>query len=123
MDINFIFQDCHMIGLEVDRSWWTSKYSPPFYLDKIIFIDTEHSINIPENYIFLFCYFNDGEAFNNYLITYTGKILLIIGPGNGYNRCTDPLPFDTKLIKFGWKLDRSRKLDNGKDYITVYTKP
>ncbi|KAK0180637.1 hypothetical protein PV327_003000 [Microctonus hyperodae] len=111
-----------VIGVEVDQLWWESPYSPAFYLDNIIFTSKTNSlINIPHNYGILFCYFNNGPAFEDYINNYHGKIVLIIGPIEGQNRSTNPLPSDViKLKSFGWKLNNIRKLDNNKDCIAVY---
>ncbi|XP_034951209.1 uncharacterized protein [Chelonus insularis] len=117
------YLNCDVIGVEADQCWWSSKYSPPCFLSKIIFCDRKNpSVNIPTNYAILFCYFNNGQAFENYLKIYQGNVILIIGPNEGQNRYTDPLPFDVKFDKLGWKLSRMRKLDNNTDCITVYTR-
>lgn len=116
------FEEIPVIGVEVDQLWWESRYSPAFYLENVMFIGKTNSlIDIPDNYGILFCYFNNGPAFEDYINNYHGKIVLIIGPIEGQNRSTNPLPSDViKLKSFGWKLNKIRKLDNNKDCIAVY---
>ncbi|XP_063987193.1 uncharacterized protein LOC135167676 [Diachasmimorpha longicaudata] len=114
---------CEVIGVEADKCWWQSKYSPTMYLNKIMFVTEANStVDIPSNYAMLFCYFNDGDAFYDYMKNYSGRVIFIIGPDKNQNRCTDPLPFDGKLNELGWRLSRARKLDNEKDFFTVYVR-
>ncbi|KAH0535570.1 hypothetical protein KQX54_017245 [Cotesia glomerata] len=114
------YLNCDVIGIEVDKLWWQSKYSPSFYLNKIIFTSKKSPVNISAEYAVLFCYFNNSEAFKSYLTDYPGHLVVVIGPEKGKNRHTDPRPFDKKFSKMGWKLHTSKKLDNGIDCITAY---
>ncbi|XP_011140850.1 uncharacterized protein LOC105184021 [Harpegnathos saltator] len=111
-----------IVGIELDSSWWNSKYSPPQFLKNIIFVENK-SINfqIPRKYAMLFCYFNNSTAFHNYMKNYKGNLVLVIG-SEADNCTTDPLPFDAKFEKYNWKLMKKRKLAYSNNYITAYSK-
>ncbi|XP_076630570.1 uncharacterized protein LOC143346397 isoform X1 [Colletes latitarsis] len=111
-----------VIGIELDRSWWCSKYSPPLFLENMAFVrenDTKN-LQVSEKYALLFCYFNNALAFSDYIENYKGKLVFVIGPKEGQHRSTDPMPFDTKFYEHGWKLLSKKQLDRSSDYITVY---
>ncbi|XP_014597985.1 PREDICTED: uncharacterized protein LOC106783714 [Polistes canadensis] len=118
------FSGLNITGLELDNSWWRSKYAPPLFLENIIFINENKGKNflVPKDHAVLFCYFNNGEAFCNYIANYEGNIIFVIGPAEDQERITDPLPFDEKFVKFNWKLLTKRPIMNFKDYIVVYTR-
>lgn len=106
----------------MDSSWWNSKYSPPQFLKNIAFVENRSTnFQVPRKYAMLFCYFNNGEAFHDYMENYKGNLVLVIGP-EGDNCTTDPLPFDTKFKEYNWKLIKERKLMYSNNYITVYSK-
>lgn len=111
------------MGIELDSSWWNSKYSPPQFLKNIIFIE-KASVNfqLPKRYAMLFCYFNNSTAFRNYIENYKGNLILVIGPAQENNCTTDPLPFDEKFEEYNWKLINKKKLVHSNNYITAYTK-
>ncbi|XP_012266387.2 uncharacterized protein LOC105692052 [Athalia rosae] len=112
-----------VVGVEVDRKWWCSGYSPPLFLKNVHFIDEEDSrFEILPSQAILFCYFNNGSAFLNYVKQYTGRTVIVIGPGEGRGSCTDPVPFDRKFSDLGWKLDAAREIRDTKDYIAVYVR-
>lgn len=112
-----------VVGVEADKSWWSSVYSPPQFLKRTIYIDNvDADIRVPSDYALLFCYFNNGRAFVDYMNNYAGQVVIVIGPDVGQNRTTDPLPFDKKFNELGWKMRNARKLDNRKDYAAVYTR-
>lgn len=79
-------------------------------------------ISLPENYALLFCYFNNGPAFCNYIEKYEGNLIFIIGPKDGENRWTDPMPFDPKFNEYGWRLISYKNLERTNDCIAVYRK-
>lgn len=112
-----------IIGIELDSSWWNCKYSPPQLLKNIIFVENEATnFQVPRRYAMLFCYFNNSTAFCNYIKNYKGNLILVIGPMQGNNCTTDPLPFDVKFEKYGWKLIKVKKLARSNNYITAYSK-
>lgn len=111
------------MGVELDSSWWNSKYSPPQLLKNIIFIENKSTnFQVPKKYAMLFCYFNNGAAFCDYIENYRGNLILVIGPAQSNSCTTDPLPFDTKFEKYHWKLVKERKLAYSNNYIAVYSK-
>ncbi|KAF7395131.1 hypothetical protein HZH66_008305 [Vespula vulgaris] len=118
------YSGLNIIGIELDSSWWHSKYAPPLFLENIVFINEKKGkdLSVPKDYALFFCYFNNGEAFCNYIANYEGSIIFVIGPAEGQERSTDPLPFDEKFAKYNWKLLTKRPIMNFKDYIVVYTR-
>ncbi|XP_017886313.1 uncharacterized protein LOC108628730 [Ceratina calcarata] len=119
------YSGSEVIGVELDRSWWRSKYSPPVFLTDVIFVLGNESNDrfLSGKYALLFCYFNNGAAFRDYIENYKGNLILVIGPKPGENRWTDPMPFDLKKFHdHGWKLTCERKMERTRDYITAYTK-
>lgn len=119
-----IVKGLDVTGIELDKSWWHSKYSPPLFLDDIIFIDENRVENfeISSQYAILFCYFNNGEAFCNYIENYKGNLVFVVGPSRGQMRSTDPMPFDEKFISRRWKLLKTKEILHSNDCITVYNK-
>ncbi|XP_076165856.1 uncharacterized protein LOC143145910 [Ptiloglossa arizonensis] len=123
--LEWLFQKCSgldVIGIELDRSWWCSKYSPPLFIENIHFIHENNTKNfsVPENYALLFCYFNNALAFCDYIENYKGKLIFVIGPKEGQHRWTDPMPFDNKFYVYGWKLLSKKEIERSNDCITVY---
>ncbi|XP_063373716.1 uncharacterized protein LOC134661525 [Cydia amplana] len=109
-------------GIEVDGAWWRCKYAPPTFipllftaptLDKDI-IRLLHSSTTA----LLFCYFNNRPAFEEYLRNFTGKVLIIIGPGDGKGVHTDPRPFGD--VGEEWTLLKSQEVRSSFDFIAVY---
>ncbi|KYM88226.1 hypothetical protein ALC53_02708, partial [Atta colombica] len=111
-----------VVGIELDSSWWHSKYSPPQFLKNIIFVENK-SVNfqVPKRYAMLFCYFNNCIAFCNYMESYKGNLIFVIGPAQGNNCTTDPLPFDEKFKKYNWKLIKQKRLVCSNNYIVAYS--
>ncbi|XP_022113414.2 uncharacterized protein LOC110992058 [Pieris rapae] len=111
-------------GIEVDGTWWKSKYAPATFIDFLITspaLDKE-TINILSNSdstAILFCYFNDGDAFRDYLKYFSGRVLIIIG-SNKHGVHTNPQPF----VDVGpeWTLWDSQEVRDSQDFITIYLK-
>lgn len=122
--INYFIQGLDVIGVELDRSWWCSKYSPPLFLKNIVFIRENNRNNffLSNKYALIFCYFNNGSAFCNYMKNYTGNLIFVIGPKASENRWTDPMPFDKRFNEYGWRLIEKKEMERTNDYITVYSK-
>ena len=83
-----------VVGLEIDRGWWESKYSPPSFLARVECIDPARPIQLDPQHALLFCYFSNLKAFENYINDFTGRCVVLIGPDNGNTeRYCDPQPF------------------------------
>ncbi|PSN32352.1 hypothetical protein C0J52_21636, partial [Blattella germanica] len=110
-----------VIGTEVDRLWWESPYAPPKFLP-LVYADETDNCNIlfNEESALLFCYFNNPEAFTEYMKQYKGNCFVVIGPGEGRGTHTDPAPFDVQLQN--WKLDKFQEVQHTKDFIAIYVK-
>lgn len=69
----------------------------------------------------LFCYFNNGQAFNNYINNYKGNVIVIIGPTEGQNVYTEPLPYKPMFSNPNeWNLSSQKYMNNGRDLIAFY---
>lgn len=78
--------------------------------------------SLNSKYALLFCYFNNGTAFRDYIQNYEGNIVFIIGPGEGKGHHTDPEPFKTNFGTNNWKLYDYQEVKDSKDFIAVYIK-
>ncbi|KAJ8724613.1 hypothetical protein PYW08_016087 [Mythimna loreyi] len=111
-------------GVEVDKVWWHCKYAPPSFIPlhvtpEEIDKDTISLLQKNKKTALLFCYFNNREAFNDYLKYYIGSVLIIIGPHQkGIH--TDPQPFND--VSDDWALYKSQEIRSSGDFIVVYTK-
>ncbi|OWR53093.1 hypothetical protein KGM_204103 [Danaus plexippus plexippus] len=108
-------------GLEVDGAWWQSKYAPPTFIPLLFTPNKldEHARRLLQrrDTALLFCYFNNGPAFEQYLKEYLGGIVIIIGPeGKGVH--TDPKPFGD--MPSDWTLDVHQEVGDTKDFIAIY---
>lgn len=108
-----------MIGYEINKEWWQSKYSNPQFIE-LIYPDIPLSENLSGNYALLFCYFNNGPAFHDYVEHYDGNVIFIIGPGKGRGTHTDPQPFSPNFKCNNWILFNSIEVKNSKDFVAVY---
>lgn len=109
--------------MEVDRKWWQSNYAPPRFLQDMVFADEiDGKIPSAQNYALLFCYFNNGHAFCDYMRSTTSTVVFVIGPCERHDRFTNPMPFDEKFHDLGWQLLKSRKLQKSGDCISVFIK-
>lgn len=121
----FLIAGIKVIGLEVDGAWWDCKYAPkafiPLHLAKFHLEDDPVTQNLfkAQNQALLFCYFNNGPAFEDYVKYFDSDMIFIIGPGEGRNTHTNPTPFDPNLGA-EWKLTNSQEVRDTKDFIAVY---
>lgn len=110
-------------GLEVDESWWTSRYSPRSFIS-LNFVNGP-DMNLEEiaetrNFALLFCYFNECDAFNEYVDAFQGKWIVIIGPGEGKRVYTEPMPLNPCFRnKKEWRLETNFTLVEG-DVVAFY---
>lgn len=96
----------HVTGLELDRSWWSSMYSPKTFIDLSFTapsITSEFLRNCAkckgdDDYALLFCYFNNREAFLDYMSVFTGSLVVIVGPKEGQGIVTDPIPLNPQFV-------------------------
>ncbi|KAJ8923917.1 hypothetical protein NQ315_006693 [Exocentrus adspersus] len=111
-----------VVGYEINKDWWDSKYSNPKFI-KLNYCETPlEKTNLNTDYALMFCYFNNGPAFSEYLNIYKGNLVIIIGPGKGNGRHTDPEPFKANFRDIKWKLHGYQEVKNSKDFIAVYVK-
>lgn len=106
----------------MNKEWWDSKYSSPKFI-KLNYFDyplQENAFN--SNYALLFCYFNNGPAFSAYINNFKGNVVLVIGPGKGKYRHTDPQPFSAKFGVNNWRLNSYQEVKDSRDFIAVYIK-
>ncbi|XP_034247191.1 uncharacterized protein LOC117648649 [Thrips palmi] len=126
-----------VLGLEVNRGWWESRYSPPTFLP-LVFPDedgdqsaVEEALRGRSDSCLMFCYFNDTAAFLEYQRAFRGRLLVVAGPVHASHighaapsaptaHC-HPHPF-SKDIPSPWKLDASTPIGSTGDYVAVYTR-
>lgn len=71
----------------------------------------------------MFCYFNNREAFNDYVNCFRGTYIIIIGPAENTLRYTEPLPLDKEFQKNeNYKLIHFSEFGNNRDLIAIYEK-
>lgn len=116
-----------MYGLELDNSWWTSDYSKTFIKLNYIKQITENCLNetincsINDNFALLFCYFNNGVAFTEYVKVFNGNFLILIGPKEGCGIVTDPLPLNPKFERNDvWCIENVIEIENSVNVIVIY---
>ncbi|CAH1395372.1 unnamed protein product [Nezara viridula] len=108
-------------GIEIDKNYWKSKYARKSFIDLVFPQEEAFSENIcKDNNALMFCYFNDMDAFLEYLNIYPGHCLIIIGPEN-CGRHTAPSPYDENIPN-EWQLWKMREIATTGDYICIYTK-
>lgn len=108
-----------VIGYEINREWWTSKYSVPMFINLIY---SDNSVKLNSKHALLFCYFNNGRAFREYIQNYDGNLIFIIGPGKGRGTHTDPQPFQPNFENNEWILNDYQEVKDSKDFIAAYIK-
>lgn len=102
--------DTHVVGLELDKSWWKSPYSPKAFIE-LKFTESQITnqflkdcIQSNENHFaLLFCYFNNRKAFHEYVRAYDGDLIIIVGPSE-QNIVTDPNPLNPHFEYDEWTL-------------------
>lgn len=137
----FFVIDLLIKGIELDESWWSSSHSPkmfipvnfindeelkPKFLRECSYSSIDDSTVLDNNFALLFCYFNNRNAFQNYVDKFEGNVIIIIGP-NGKSVFTDPNPFrpnftyeceDTRK----WNLVDSLEIGDSKDFIVIFSR-
>lgn len=107
-------------GIELSNSLWTSNYSPAKFI-RLHFIEGDPTTEYlqecatsVDNFALLFCYFNNKGAFDKYIESYHGNIVIIVGPRNDCGIVTDPLPLKPKFCVdngFEWVLESVINID------------
>lgn len=110
-------------GVEIDGAWWHCKYAPPTFIPLLFTAneldkDIQSLLQESHSTALLFCYFNNREAFNEYLKYFSGNVIVIIGPADGKGVHTDPKPFGD--VPEEWKLYDSQEVRDSKDFIAIY---
>lgn len=116
-----------MFGLELDDSWWTSAYSPKTFI-KLNFTKsiTTQCLNDSvgctngNTFVLLFCYFNNRNAFLEYVHAFNGNTIIIIGPKEGEGIVTDPLPLNPQFECAEWAIDSVIEMENSVNVIVFY---
>lgn len=117
-------------GIELDKSWWKSAYSPTTFID-LKFTDQQitskflkQCIGTDTNqFALLFCYFNAREAFQQYVRAYHGDCIIIVGPSSEQHIVTDPNPLNPKFEINEWTLLDCRHFnDQFSNCMSIYKK-
>lgn len=107
----------HVIGLEWDKSWWSSAYSPKTFvqlkftennitndfLKSCVNVNTDRNMNA-NRFALLFCYFNNRTAFLEYIQVYDGDFVILVGPMSEKYIVTDPNPMNPRFQSDEWSL-------------------
>lgn len=89
------FPIVELVGIEIDRHWWTSQYSPPAFIP-LKFVSEDFDLSLPFgkiNDVAIFCYFNNIQIFLEYLGVFQGTFVVLIGPISNKQYCA-PGPLD-----------------------------
>jgi hypothetical protein len=115
------------VGVEIDSRWWTSCYSPPTFVNlRYAGEDFDHKKPFGGgNDLAIFCYFNNLTVFKEYLKSFQGTFIVLIGPISNEQFCSPgPLELanDSKnLPTREWKLLSCHQFGFiNIDYIAIY---
>lgn len=119
-----------VIGLELDNSWWKSPYAPRTFIDLQFLSNenlssktlSEYANRSSECFALMFCYFNDREAFLNYVRAYNGTVIVIIGPLNNVNIVTDPMPLNPMFETDEWTRVATINMQGHDNCMAIYKK-
>lgn len=118
----------HAVGLELDKSWWKSPYSPRAFIE-LKFTESQITnqflkdcIQTDENkFALLFCYFNNRMAFLEYVRAYGGDLIIIVGPTSEHHIVTDPNPLNPNFENDEWTLlDCCRFNDQHSNCMSIF---
>lgn len=101
----------NVVGLELNESLWKSKYSPTTFV-QLKFTESQITNEFLKKCIqaegnefaLLFCYFNNHNAFLQYIRAYTGDFVIIVGPNSEQHIVTDPNPLNPNFENDEWTL-------------------
>ncbi|XP_066249053.1 uncharacterized protein [Euwallacea similis] len=111
------YSGLQVMGVEVNKEWWESKYAVAPFIPLTYF---NEDFQCPQSFALMFCYFNNGPAFRNYIKHFRGLMVVIIGPAQGAGRHTDPQPFNPDFGQSHWRLEASQEIRQTKDFIVIY---
>ncbi|KAG5670502.1 hypothetical protein PVAND_000761 [Polypedilum vanderplanki] len=112
-------------GLEIDKNYWKNKkpFIPITYTEHDQEVTTklllDSSVHRSWNFSLLFCYFNLRHAFDEYIKSYRGNYVIIIGPSPKAQRYTDPLPLDFKYNE-DFQLVHCSDFGDNHDLLAIY---
>lgn len=103
--------DASVSGLELDRSWWKSAYSPKTFVD-LRYMDGELTVDFlrecantdGNEFALMFCYFNCRQAFLEYMQCFDGNFVIIVGPMSEKHVVTEPNPLNPRFEQSEWFL-------------------
>ncbi|XP_059611739.1 uncharacterized protein LOC132258429 [Phlebotomus argentipes] len=116
-------------GLELDNSWWTSPYAPATFIPlhftvTPITADFLKKCAPNDRFALIFCYFNNGLAFWDYLEHFHGDFVIIAGPKAGVGIHTDPTPYalstENAPKEKAWTLKTIIDVADGLNIIAIY---
>lgn len=114
-----------MIGLELAEGWWGSRAaeSKRYIPARLVSMPPDRA-DVPSGSALLFCYFNNGPAFREYIRAYGGRLVLIVGPGPKQARYTDPEPFNPNFGPDGhqWQLTNRQEIANTGDFVSAWSR-
>eukprot|EP00096_Caligus_rogercresseyi_P013311 TRINITY_DN5986_c0_g2_i1.p1 TRINITY_DN5986_c0_g2~~TRINITY_DN5986_c0_g2_i1.p1 ORF type:complete len:207 (+),score=37.16 TRINITY_DN5986_c0_g2_i1:432-1052(+) len=108
-------------GLEVNESWWRGPHSTPQYIP-LKFTSPGEIPELNPEAALLFCYFNSSEYFLQYVEQYSGPLIILIGPVDGFRHC-DPEPGYLRTFP-SWRSVSVKNIVNGeeRDQIAIYVR-
>jgi hypothetical protein len=110
-----------VVGVEVDEAWWTSPYAPPTFVPLLWADDTTTQDVIKcQDSALLFCYFNCGPAWRNYLEHFNGSLIVVCGPTEGSGTHSDPQPFQSLTPQ--WTVVDGHRVGQSHDYVAIYSR-
>ncbi|XP_055525513.1 uncharacterized protein LOC129718608 [Wyeomyia smithii] len=112
----------HIAGVEKDENWWRSKHATTTYIP-MQFAEALRDVSQGWHAL-MFCYFNDGCAFREYVRNFNGCYVIIIGPRDGKGIHTDPMPFDVKFpSEQSWEWVCQFRIGNeNRNHVVIYQK-
>ncbi len=110
-----------MVGLEVNRSWWTSKHATPQFVD-LRFTEPGDVPALDATSALMFSYFNNNAFFHQYLDSYDGPCVILVGPVDNARHC-DPEPDYLEKCSTEWRAHATHNIrQENQDKVVIYTR-